>query len=413
MKPEPSVNDNMRSIDDAIKIASIYGKTLSLTRTSPLVVDYNAITPIFDNNSRSCSEPLIYAVNYTDNNGYLLISACKSTEPVLAIIENGNYLTNQSFEYNGYENFIDYAKSYVRAHKKSLIYEPNDSRSGYIGEDFLMVYYSDTISTASKSQPRVDVEWGQDWPENIYCPNKIVGCAPVAIAQLMSYLKPKLSIDLTYNERPYSHLNVDWNNISKHKKSTTVKNPPQSDIELHLNHCNATSDVHVQLAAFLRKLGVECNSTYYDDSTGTEPDSVNSCIKKLLAKETGITSTKIFETGFYDNLKIDGVALVSGMSMNPFAGHQWLMDGVGTITYHITKYYNYNPKTRKYTRKETAEQVSKYIHINWGWSGECNGYYLENVYDTNKVEYLDLYPPTSTRYNFNVGIIGEVYRRTK
>ena len=69
------------------------------------------------------------------------------------------------------------------------------------------------------------------------------------------------------------------------------------------------------------------------------------------------------------------------------AGHAWIADG----------YISYVIQTQHYTRRSdmayidpddgwvlqsTHNQPYKYIHMNWGWDGKCNGYYIDNAFRT-------------------------------
>ncbi|MDE6266448.1 MAG: Spi family protease inhibitor, partial [Muribaculaceae bacterium] len=81
-----------RTIDDAISIADQYASNVgSSSRSTALKVDKSNISAIVSTTSRALSDTLMYVVNYEDNNGYLIISASKATEPILAIIDSGNY----------------------------------------------------------------------------------------------------------------------------------------------------------------------------------------------------------------------------------------------------------------------------------------------------------------------------------
>jgi hypothetical protein len=42
-----------------------------------------------------------------------------------------------------------------------------------------------------------------------------------------------------------------------------------------------------------------------------------------------------------------------------------------------------------------------YNHLNWGWDGYNNGYYLTNVFDTQNYSELDFGVSGSVDYNFS------------
>jgi len=103
-----------------------------------------------------------------------------------------------------------------------------------------------------------------------------------------------------------------------------------------------------------------------------------------------------------NELKNGGIALISGVSDE--GGHAWVLDGTGSIEYECWTYYSYNPITGQYGSCDHNKYVSQYVHCNWGWGGQDNGYFHEGVYDTSKgVENL-------TRTNYNSKIKGYVYK---
>ncbi len=82
-----------RSAEDAIAWAIEFknaqpGAKSRATATANLA-DVKVIT---SNASRANADTLIYAVNYSDNEGYALISASCHVEPVLGYVEEGSFL---------------------------------------------------------------------------------------------------------------------------------------------------------------------------------------------------------------------------------------------------------------------------------------------------------------------------------
>ena len=98
--------------------------------------------------------------------------------------------------------------------------------------------------------------------------------------------------------------------------------------------------------------------------------------------------------------------LVTGSEYDKTSGkvtgsHTWVADGVASIKYNITTYYNFVPKTGKYERKEERTETKRYIRFNWGWSGNHDGYFLEGVYDPSQSTGF-LYMNSRTSYDYDV-----------
>lgn len=87
---------NKRTPEEALSLVkSLCGRTLSRSDNSSdffnKQVDTKSLSVISGHSSRSKTDTLIYAINFTDDNGYVLVSANKATEPILAIIDNGSF----------------------------------------------------------------------------------------------------------------------------------------------------------------------------------------------------------------------------------------------------------------------------------------------------------------------------------
>ena len=62
----------------------------------------------------------------------------------------------------------------------------------------------------------------------------------------------------------------------------------------------------------------------------------------------------------------------------PEGGHAWVIDG----GYHYTVTglrYNYDGGA------DLATLEYKKVHCNYGWDGECDGYYTEGLFDTSEI----------------------------
>ena len=410
---EPTVTTEMpdismsskRTVEDAIAIASQYARPVENLqgRSTALSVDVTSVTPIVKHTSRSNSDTLMYAVDFADNNGYVIVSANKATEPILAIIEEGNYKESLEIDNPGFNQFMELAENYVST-AAVIIPQPNPDPNPNPGFDFMMTEYTDTIALRTCTGPRVKVKWNQAWPENKYCPNKIAGCSPVAIAQVFSYCKPELDIELTFEGKPYDNLKVNWDEIIKHTKSTTYKSPAAILQTVHYNNCNANEEAHDHLAALIREIGEQIHSDYTDNGTGSSPDIYFPYANEILS---GNQPTYVTTSTLYTKLEKTGVVILRGSDKKE-GGHTWVADGVASIKYNITTYYNFVPKTGKYERKEERTETKRYIRFNWGWAGSSDGYFLEGVYDPEKATPGFMY--IKSRYNCDQGVFGYYYK---
>lgn len=362
---ERGVNE-CRTIDEAKELASelpaLFGHESRHSKICDDVV-------ILRRESRSNDEALIYAVNYKDNEGYALIAANKNIDPIIGYVEKGAFTP---IDQNTNENFVYYLDA-------ALDYVSNDGFEIRPGGDWA----ERPVTFTYMVFPRVDVEWGQRYPEGIYCSNGVSGCGQTAEAQILSYIELPKTVALNYPERDKDVLNLDWTSLKKHVKSTSV-----SQKSAHLSTCEANEAIHNDLGRLCRQLGYSNCASYDTSSTGTSPSFLRSQMFRMLGDK--VTEFKAFTTDgeLYKELdKSESVAFFCGYDKSA-GGHAWVCDG------------GMNKETTSYLTliDGTKEKIVKniyYYHFNWGWNGSDNGYFAEGVFDTAK--------PTS-RYDFSSNV---------
>lgn len=403
----------IRTPAEALAIAAQYCNATGEndSRSEGRTVGGNSISVIQGTESRGVSDTLMYAVDFADNEGFMIVSANKAVEPILAIIDKGNYQESIAGKNKGFEIFMEYAKKYSSNVPKKTISSSS--------EDFLMAEKRDTTYMTSGSwRPKVPVEWNQRWPENMFAPNLVAGCVPVAMAQVLTAIKPELSLPLTFDGRPYDTLNPNWTEIIKHKKSSETYKPFDLKIQLHLNGCSSM-EYHIQIGALVRQMGVLVNAIYngtpddpQNNSTGANTFSGVSHVVALLP-EYGYES--VSPRRLYEFLG-DDVAMVRGKAFIPYpngqfdyVGHCWVADATFCLTRIINIYYTYNPKTGEYESRDIEKEERHYVHFNWGWGGNSNGFFLENVFESDEGTTEPSF--VKSRYNFKDELEGYVIKR--
>lgn len=81
--------------------------------------------------------------------------------------------------------------------------------------------------------------------------------------------------------------------------------------------------------------------------------------------------------------------------------HSWVLDGYKIIVVTTLFFVDNGGPELVLDRTETV--TSNYNHFNWGWYGENNGYFLENVYNTSSVQFPDT-NVNGVNMNFNVQV---------
>ena len=371
---------------DAINILSPQGGDENLGRGLGRSVDYKSqLIPIGATKSRSgVSEPLMYAVNYTDDNGYALISAHRNAPDVLAVTERGNFDAEEVEQIEGLQLWLDDMMQYLE--------EAADAESPYdnVSANSLIKTVTDTIWMKNVA-PRVPVLWGQKqddkFPnacEGLDCPNGIAGCGPLAIAMVMAYLERPTELRLTWLENKPMN-DFDWKKLKRYL--SMYDNPPTE------YPSNDGYPIRANLALLLREIGHRTNANYRESAT-----SITSNAAYKLMHGLSLTSSewkkgdglKAYETLFHNS---DGILVMAGLDSKSYRGHMWICDGVQTYS-TCTRVYESIDNGATWNLVDTSTEPEAWmIHQNWGWHGRANGYYLYSVT-----------APYSSPFDFSLGL---------
>lgn len=374
---------NKRSYEEALLVAqqsiSMLDKA-SLTRNAvpsrSLDLANGAFVVCTDNleTRSSCdseNDTLMYVFNFNDNKGFALVSANMQTEALLAITEQGFYDPSTECINKDFSYIIELAKQYVlRGDDNILAKNETITRA-----DIDLWIFSSSIENL------INVNWGQTNPEGLYCPNGACGCAITAMAMLMSSYNYPTSITIDYDScNIISNYTLDWTEMKKH-------------ISKHQSgfSCNASTNAHNMISHLCRQLGKVARCTYYSSGdTATSPGKVISCLENY-----GYT---VSDPGFIDfseqNIvnELNNGHPVIMMGYYDFywgQGHFWVVDGYCRYVISDSLDPNYGPPVYKY-----------YNHINWGWDGDCNGYFLSGVFNTQGADTYDSFSTQNHDYTF-------------
>lgn len=367
---------------------------------------------------------LMYAVNYTD--GYILVSATTNYYPILAVVEHGSFailpdsgqeciidelktavsLSNENPVQDAYHAWREYISSptfettetkvgsdyytllnnylggwlenggavyYLKSKPEGLpeeIYERfcenahEDTPSDYPYMDCAIITEKHVYSTTTYG-PFLQTSWDQDgngngggMDYNFYVPNnRALGCVTVAVGQIMRYFE----YPLTYN----------WSIMP-----------------------NNTSNA--ELSSFLAALRTDL---CVDDDGGTYDSNAKNTFRNY-----GYSSSlnDHSATNVCASLHQKRPVYLSGDDLNHDVGHAWVCDGYySTIGYY--DYRLYIPRVINGVLYDfiewDAERLHDYFgpilfHMNWGWGGSHDGYYLDNSIKINR-------PTSSRNYSSN------------
>ncbi len=325
--------------------------------------------------------PVFYRFQVGDN-GFMIVSATDLATPVLAYSLEGEFKEGTSAEYmmDKYKNQL----SYVIEHPQYALKESQ------LWDKYLSNEFSLSASKSAKKTPYVEplvtTTWTQETYYNTYCPissqpqssmdyRTPVGCVALTMTNLMYYYRypSKGTGGVTYIPKEYDDNNeliytypVQSVAFSQHTYNYDAMS-------------NSLSSYTGELAKLLYHAGVSTRMSYGSDGSGTTSSYAVDALQDYFSFSSNsqyVAITDVVTDNTQSQLWIDTATAeldayrpiyFSGQSQSG-GGHAWIVDGYTTL--YDTVY--------TVSEGDTVETVTSqtYFHVNWGWAGSNNGYYL-------------------------------------
>lgn len=301
-----------------------------------------------------------YAFNHTDGEGFTIVSAyAESKCPVLGYSDTG---------YIDAENIPDGLKWFMET----------------VGEQ-PPVLRSPEASVLEDIEPLVTAHWTQDTPFNNLCPiqnaqNTYVGCMATAIAQVLYHPSNR--------PQPIGSYTYAWPSTGTELSFDYDANPFDYSLMLEDYSGGYTSEQAQAAASLCYGVGVACNMNYGWMQSGCSQYDAADAMRLRLGVDNGIG---LVFRDFYEahewaelihkRLMEDCPVIYIGVST--VGGHAFIADGY-------------------------QGESGDYFHINWGWGGMSDGYFLLSAllpeqlgigggsnhdgFNSNQMAFLDIRP---------------------
>lgn len=344
------------------------------TRSSCRQVE--TITPLASETRATEDMHSWYVVNYSDNQGFCIVTDEDVEDPVAAFSPNGYFDLSQINKNTPVAIFVDAINRFgTEAFDSDSNENPEETQfTRGIGDLEPYPGTPDTGKTVFISYPLLEDEvqkWHQSYPFNRHChrlwdektqnyENGVAGCTAIACGMIMTYYEwpPK-----------YGDHRFDWGYMQ-----TTPVNEPFN--ELH---------GFASLLIYDLGLSQNLNVTYGLNSSSASIDNfprtfMNFGYSKPLWENFNETSLRTF-LSYHHPIIItgDGYDYVDNTDVH----HAWVIDGM---------YIQY---LGDFAADPHYQNSYNYYHNVWGWNGLCNGYYRmpsKIIVDTTK---------NGTRYYFS------------
>ena len=400
-----------------------YSETKSSSDT--YLISYEAIPYGFEDD-----QTLLYIVNYPTGN-WEIISADKRAPMVFASGEG-------SFEPDttglGPMFYVDLlADQVLQLRQNDMLCSEGEAnrvlRRSEIGDDELQlldvigpfpINYLYLIGTETEEtvveqvNPLLYTKWGQrlnnDDIYNRYCPLKSnsstlrapAGCVPVAGAQVLHCLYKRSGVSV--------HM-PDWascgGNVNNYTQEFATSHNVDYIRDIPVRSSEATSQNKNYLSIFLAWIGNQVGVTYGDDASSAYTSDL---VEVFDMYDVNCTYLNSFDANLaINNIKSRVPVIIKGRRTvgSTTTGHAWMADGYRRTDARTTYYYYTSPlelspwqiasltiEDSNYSRSTTT--VNKYFHMNWGWDGDYDSYYLVSS---------DSWSPKETPYNIDIGMI--------
>ena len=130
----------------------------------------------------------------------------------------------------------------------------------------------------------------------------------------------------------------------------------------------------------LRDIGIAVNMEYDYYGSGipvSEPNRIVNAFKNTFGYSSGGEVILYDFERVYNSMYYGYPVILLGEGSN--GAHAWIADGYKNVKIHVIekkKFLGITIKTKEY------DIYKDYLHMNWGWNGESNGYYEHTDWKT-------------------------------
>lgn len=441
LKSKTETNSYRLGADEAEEMAM---RVLSNSGMRTKSVTIRDVTPIFRSqiNGRepdpshpgvAGADTAMYAVNFMDDNGFVLLSTDKRV-PTLAIIDHGNFYGRT--DNPGFDTFLkrslDYIDHEIAAYqamidsiKLSLInpaatnatpstrwpaFQPGIITEEYITMEDLegtppptppvkgytyvgrwIISYANALDSTTNIDPKIVVTWGQSkLPYNrefASCGNDTrmpAGCNTIALCQILSYYE--YPVDIGTPDTP-GYVLLDWDLIKSYPKASTVSKTER--------------EFSIQVGRTVRHVADLLNSTMRCDGTSSTIGKVAEVLKDDFNYSRD--AVEDFDaTKAHNSLKNGRPVIVKGHgSWTGANGHTWVIDGYQRYITGLRMYDQWKTPwgdVISYDVSDPLLRTHEYFYHNWGWNGQDNGYFPVGVWDN---DYMNSSAPINTKTDYD------------
>jgi hypothetical protein len=304
---------------------------------------------------KSDSKVDLYIFNSTTYNSFVIVSGEDNVNPIIAysfdnIFEIDNLSPALQHFLNGYQQDINEVRKASRKQMESVAKEWQNLIRGN----------SQAKNGAKNVAPMISTEWGQGCYYNVSCPvdnagdcnRALVGCVATAMAQVIKYHEFPAN---GYGSHSYNHPKYGTLSVNYANQNYNYSNMPNS-----LSHISSSTQKQaIGDLSYHCGVGVEMN--YGPNGSGSNNQFARDAMvkyfnyKSVASLEMAVDySTIDWINKIKEDLDNGRPVLYSAVDNSTNFGHAFILDGY---------------------------QSTASFHVNWGWEGYNDGYFLLNSLD--------------------------------
>lgn len=359
-----SYSTNVVPVGDAVKVS----KNFLSERLGSMEAQNLLLTLTFTEYDQE-GTPLYYRFQVGER-GFILVSATDLAFPVLAYSMESNFVTGTG---------ADIICSQYKATLSNLVKKAVGTKSSnkawnhYLSDNFQI----QSPKGAPAVEPLVTTTWNQSPFYNADCPYNPeapvrddrltpVGCVALTMGNILYYYR--------YPEKGYGIVSYvpkeyDDNGALLYTYAPQTVNYSQATYNYDAIP-NSLNNYGGELAKLLYHCGVSVRMSYGSDGSGSQSEYALTSLQDHYFFNSQAQFQEISDVVIHDSLmylwenkmisELDAhrPLFYSGNNQE-HGGHAWIVDGYTTI------------------------QDTHYFHVNWGWAGDDNGFYLMNYMNSN------------------------------
>ncbi|MBR5657352.1 MAG: C10 family peptidase [Prevotella sp.] len=329
---------------------------------------------------KGVEEAAYYVFNAEGGNGFVVVSGDDRTMPILGYADRGSFDA---------ENMPANMKAWLEGYEVQI--RELDNTSSAVSAK---VPKRGVEASKKPIPPLLTCTWNQDEPYNLKCPTFVngtrcvTGCVATAMAQVMYYHRAN-SVSVTQQTIDAYECSRSWN-VSGVTRKVFVEAIPEGTTldwdDMIDNYTGNESEAQKNAVAVLLAACGASVSMDYADADNHGSSASNSLIPNALKTYFGYQaemkycSRSRYTIDAWDNLIFDELAnnrpvIYDGQSTG--GGHAFVVDGYdGDGLYHV----------------------------NWGWGGMCDGYFVLSVMNPNNTSGIGA-SSTSDGYSMGQGAV--------